>query len=131
MTNPTEKREPGFIRDITAAETAGFEFGSLEKLAELVKPFHHSCEYCGLGPFPLWPMKEWAEHLLTHRDIFTVQQEQAITLFNVEGFTPAVSQWLSMQMLTRVDLRRRAYELGILRLAKPAETNKPRIHMPS
>lgn len=139
--NPTEKGparadkndEPAFIRDVTAAgEAAVFQWGSLEKVAELCQGFHHFCEYCGDGPFLFWPMKEWAEHALTHKSVMTVQQEQSLTLFNIEGWSPAVSQWLSIQMITRADLRRRAYELGILRLAAPdAAPEKRRIHFPA
>lgn len=126
MSNPTEKapsslqppasglQDPAWIRDVQAA-TIGCIFESLEKVAEMCEGEKNFCELCG-AEFPLWPVSEWATHYVeAHKDVITLQQQQAVLAFCTAGLTEATKHFMSMQLVTRRTIRRRAYELGMTR----------------
>jgi hypothetical protein len=126
MNNPTEKgsssvpfpgtspKDPAWIRDVQAA-TIALVWDSAEKVAELCKGEPYHCEFCG-APFPLWPIQLWAEHCLAaHVSILTLQNQQAMLAFCVAGLTDATKQFLSVQLVSRTTMRRRARDLGMTR----------------
>ena len=86
-----------------------------EEVAALCEGERYHCELCGAG-FPLWPIQEWATHYVeTHKDVVTLQQHQAVLAFCTAGLTEATKQFLSVQLVTRASIRRRARDLGMTR----------------
>lgn len=115
---PADPQEPAWIRDITACPKGSaqiaFLFGDEKKVPELCAGERYFCEFCGAG-FPLWPISEWASHVLqTHANDLTLQQTQGILQLCSEGLTDHTKQFLSLQLMSRVILRRRAHELKML-----------------
>jgi hypothetical protein len=129
MSNPTEKGstvhqspitshqslpEPAWILDVQAATIACL-FESSEKVFQLCEGEFNHCELCG-ERFPLWPINLWARHYVdAHLEIITLQQHQGVLALCTAGLTDAAKQFLSVQLVTRSSLRRRAYELGMTR----------------
>ena len=109
---------PAWIRDITACPKNGaqiaFLFDDDKKIVAVCEGERYFCEFCGAG-FPLWPISEWASHVMqTHASDLTLQQTQGILQLCSEGLTDHTKQFLSLQMMSRVILRRRAHELKLL-----------------
>lgn len=108
------KQDEPWLRDITAANF-GIEIRTEGDAAALCNGDEIYCEYCGQA-FSLWPIRLWAAHIVhEHHDELTVQQIGAIAQFCVSDLSPAIRQWLGMQILQRVSLRRRARDLGLIR----------------
>lgn len=111
---PTFHGDEPYIRDISAA-SFGVEIRNETDALALCGDDTIFCEYCG-GKFPLWPIREWAAHIVhAHNDELTVQQIGAIAQFCTSELVPAIRQWFGLQILQRVSLRRRARDLGLIR----------------
>lgn len=120
--NPTEKashsplvtshKDEDWIRDIQAANIAFlFDPAKIDALCE-GEPYH--CEHCG-ERFPLWPITEFAKHFVEkHADVLTLQQHQGILALCTAGLTDGAKQFLSVQLISRVTVRRRARDLGMV-----------------
>jgi hypothetical protein len=107
-------KDDPWIRDVQAAQIA-FLWESVEKVAQLCEGERVHCEFCG-APFPLWPIQLWAEHCLAqHAAILTFQNQQVLLAFCTAGLTDAAKHFLTMQMVARTTLRRRARDLGMTR----------------
>lgn len=119
--NPTEKsalqKDVPWIYDISATPSPEIQIAFLfdaNKLPELAEGEAYHCEFCG-ARFGLWPVSDWASHVMdTHRDALTLQQSQAIMQLCSTGLTDHTKQFLTMQLMTRVNLRRRAQQLDML-----------------
>lgn len=108
------KQEEPWLRDISAANF-GVEIRTVDDAAALCGDDKIYCEYCG-EEFPLWPIWRWGSHICyKHFDELTAQQTNAVSQFCAPELTPAIRQWLGMQILQRVSLRRRARDLGLIR----------------
>lgn len=137
MNNPTEIRKPQpeekdepWIRDVQAATLACL-FQTPEEVAAMCEGERFHCEICGEG-FPLWPIQNWAKHFTeVHRDAITLQQHQGVLSLCTAGLTDATRQFLSVQLVTRCTIRRRARDLGMTRFVDQngqiIEKEKPRI----
>ena len=105
-----------YIRDVSAANF-GVEIRTVEDAVALCGDDKQFCEYCG-EPFPLWPVRLWAAHIVhAHHGDLTDQQIGSIAQFCQDGLTPVARQWFGMQILSRLSIRRRARDLGLIRMA--------------
>jgi hypothetical protein len=110
---PIPGRDPAWIRDTTAADLTFHATPS--DLAAMCEGEQQFCSLCG-AVFPLWPMREWAQHTLdVHADNLTNQQIE----FYAEVAKTAVSNqsmlMLQGHLVSRVSLRRRAAALGVMK----------------
>jgi hypothetical protein len=131
--NPTDKpeivKDEPWIRDIQAANIAFlFDPRKIDALCE-GEPYH--CEICG-APFPLWPIQQWAAHFIAeHSAVLTLQQHQGILALCTAGLTDAAKNFITMQLVSRVTVRRRARDLGMIVFldseGKPIPAAQPRI----
>jgi len=111
-TNHATPDDP-WIRDISVKDFA-IALKNDAVAEELCEGERIHCEYCGEG-FPMWPVRQWASHVVhTHHDQLTDQQIGAIAQFIAVGLTQVLAQWLAMQFLQRVALRRRARDMGLI-----------------
>lgn len=112
----TSHPDERYIRDVTAAKF-GVEVRTDADAAALLEGEVYYCDLCG-EKFPLWPIREWAAHYVhEHHDAITIQQQGAVAAFCVPTITPEVLQWIGLQLLQRVAVRRRARDLGMIRFA--------------
>jgi hypothetical protein len=108
-----EGDEP-YIRDVAAANF-GVEIKDEAAAAALCEGEKIWCEMCG-AEFPLWPIRHWAVHYTqAHHDEITIQHSAGVSQFCMEGLTQLTAQWLSIQIMHRVSMRRRARDLGLIR----------------
>jgi hypothetical protein len=123
--------EPAWIRDVEAATliVGGPNPGRMpsEMVAEICAGETTCCEHCG-EKFPMWPTKQWADHLLTaHGDALTIQARTGTAMMCSDAVNEAQGAFFSMMLGARVSLRRRGFLLGYLKAAG----DETRIHLPS
>lgn len=127
--NPTETAppEPPWIRDQEAGG-AGLMFDFAEgvkSVAALCAGEVIHCEFCG-RPFPLWPIAELATHFFEiHKNDLTVGAQTNWKLLALPVTSQATLAFIQGQLLVRVALRRRAWQLGFAKMHETA-TGQPR-----
>jgi hypothetical protein len=127
---PEVKKDEPWIRDIQAADLA-VNFKDPDQVAALCEGEPYHCEHCG-EKFPLWPITEFANHFVkSHADALTLQQHQGILALCTAGLTDSAKQFLGIQIISRVSIRRRARDLGLIifldKQGRPIDKPKPRI----
>lgn len=109
------EREPAWIRDAQAAvididTSRPDQIGRL--IAEICEGEKNYCEHCG-AELPMWPVKLWADHVLTaHHDRITVQYRTGTALLCEDELNQGQQMYFSMMFSVRVTMRRRAWKLG-------------------
>jgi len=105
-----------YIRDVSAANF-GVEIRTTDDAAALCGDDKQFCEYCG-AEFPLWPVRLLAAHIVhEHHGDLTDQQIGSIAQFCQDGLTQPIRQWFGMLILSRISIRRRARDLGLIWMA--------------
>ena len=123
LKKPAEIPDEPWIRDLFAANI-GFEIRTEEDAAAICEGESLWCEYCG-EQFPLWHPKLWAAHaMVMHARDLTTQQLQFFGQLAMAGLTDGHRQWLGMQCLARVPLRRRCRDLNFVRFV-PGRIARP------
>jgi hypothetical protein len=104
--------EEAWIRDLSA-RTVAFKAGP-EQIAALCEGERQFCPICGAAA-PLWPMKEWAQHALdVHAAEITYQQASFFTELTKAAMTQQSMGLLQAHFISRISLRRRARDLGLV-----------------
>lgn len=119
LNDPYAPADDAFLRDVSAANFGVNIRNGADLMAIMGEEAHH-CDICG-QKFPMWPIRQWASHYVhEHHDEITVQQLGAVARLVTDEFTPDIQQWFGMQLLSRVGIRRRAYDLGLIKWLPPA-----------
>jgi hypothetical protein len=128
------ENEPRWIRD---AQCATVEFDEslnsrgMDWIAEICAGEHTYCEYCG-EKFPMWPTKGWADHVVTeHAALMTIQARSGNSLLCADQPNEVQSTYFAMMFAQRVNLRRRAWQLGYAKAGLVPTQRKSRIHIPN
>ena len=112
----SHRADEPYIRDVSAANF-GVEIRTADDAAALCGDDKQFCEYCG-AEFPLWPVRLWAAHIVhEHHGDLTDQQIGSIAQFCQDGLTQPMRQWFAMMIMSRISIRRRARDLGLIRMA--------------
>lgn len=123
--------EPAWIRDHDKSPAGGgliIEIDSEEGVAKLCEGEQVFCAFCG-NRFPLWPMYEIAKHSLDeHGAELTVQGQNGYKMQMIPGLTQSGVVFIQALLMSRISLRRRSWQLGFIREAKPGDG--PRIVQP-
>ncbi len=120
--DPLAPPDDAFLRDVTAAHF-GVNIRTAEDLAAIMGHLSHYCDLCG-DRFPLWPIRQWAAHYVhDHHNEITVQQSGAVAQLVTDELTPNIQQGFGMQLLSRVQIRRKAYELGLIKWLPPTNVS--------
>jgi hypothetical protein len=125
-----EKKDAPFVpvddtwmRDITAAQFS-VNIRTPADLAALMGEEKMYCELCGME-FPLWPIRHWAAHYVhVHHAEITIQQSGGVATLVTDDFTAGVQHWFGATLLGRVNVRRRAFELGLIEWLPPRDAQK-------
>lgn len=140
--NPTQKAqsepEPAWIRDNNAADQGGgvvfFAEASFDEIGAACESEIVCCVFCG-EKCALWPISVISKHILDHhRDELTLQAQQMFTAQLMPGLTAGTAAVMHQHIMTRVSLRRRAWQLGMAKAVDasqvPGVSRGPRIHLP-
>ena len=107
---PTEE---AWIRDVSA-RTLAFK-ATPEDLVRLCEGERQFCALCGAGAFPLYPMKEWAQHAVdAHAAEMTDQQAAFFSELVKTNMNQQSMATLQAHFYSRVSLRRRARDLDLV-----------------
>jgi hypothetical protein len=121
--DPFAPKDDAFIRDVTAVNF-GVNIRTAADLMALLGEEKHFCDLCG-REFPMWPIRQWAAHYVhDHHDAITLQQQGAVAMLVTDELTPGVQQWFGMQLLSRTAIRRRAYDLGLIKWLPPNDAGR-------
>jgi len=116
---PLAPTDDAWLRDVAVANF-GVNIRSDADLLALMGEEEYFCDLCGVE-FPLWPIRQWAAHCVhDHNDELTVQQIGHIAQFLKPGLTDQIQKWLGMMLVTRVAIRRRARDFGLIKWLPPA-----------
>jgi hypothetical protein len=103
-----------YIYDAFAASNLAVKLKDASDAAMLCEGEKYFCEYCGTES-PMWPPRGWAGHVVTaHRDTLTIQTSGMFANLCTDELSPLVQQWLMLQFMSRVSMRRRARELNMI-----------------
>ncbi len=126
--NPTEKGftgrgaqatghdgEPAWVADPQVA-VIDLDTSDPERLplmiAAICEGEENHCEFFG-EKFPLWPSWRWADHiLLEHGAALTMPVRQQYSYLNVREITSQQQVIFSTNFISRIAMRRRAWQLG-------------------
>jgi hypothetical protein len=125
VSNPTEKgnqvpivgqAEPAWIRD---SEAASLDLNPKSKgktvpqmIEEICEGEVNCCEHCG-AELALWPVKIWADHVMTeHGALVTIQYRTGTAMLCETEFNQAQQAMFGTMFAVRVSMRRRAWKLG-------------------
>jgi len=115
------------VRDVLAA-AIDIDIRDPEKyagiVAEICEGEKSFCEHCG-AEAPLWPTKQWADHILTeHGPNLTIQARSGTSMMCEDKINQAQQIFFSMMLGARVSMRRRAWQRNLL-IVKPLPGGRP------
>lgn len=121
--DPFAPKTDAFLRDVTAAQF-GVNIRTPADLMAIMGEEKHFCDLCG-QQFPMWPIRQWAAHYVhDHHDEITIQQSGAVAQMVTDELNDGIKQWFGMQLLSRVGIRRRCYELGLIKWLPPENARR-------
>jgi hypothetical protein len=128
MTVTPHEIEPAWIRDVQAGQIdidSTDPVRIVEIVAEICEGEKSFCEHCGAG-YPLWPTKEWADHILTaHGESLTIQTRTGTSMMCEDAINQAQQLFFSMMLGARVSMRRRAWQRGLVKVKTHSRLIKP------
>jgi hypothetical protein len=123
------KVEEDWIRDVSA-RSLNLKAGP-EQLLALCEGERQFCALCGAGAFLLWPMREWAQHVLdAHAAEMTDQQAAFYSELVKTNMNQQSLGALQAHFYSRISLRRRARDLDLVIFQDSPRPGVPRIVQP-